>query len=82
MVQKGEVRVCGWVRTVRSQKKFTFIEVDDGSGKIQIVMASDKVGTLVTGASVEISGLVVQGPKSIEIQGETLVTLGPSDMVM
>lgn len=81
MAQKAEVKVCGWVRTVRNQKKYTFIELDDGSGKIQIVMPSEKVGALVTGASVEISGHVAQGPKSLEIQGESLLTIGPSDMV-
>lgn len=75
------VRISGWVRTVRSQKKFTFIELDDGSGKIQIVMPSEKVPPLVTGSSVEVSGSVVQGPKALEVQGDSIITLGSSDMV-
>lgn len=77
-----EVRVCGWVRTMRSQKNYSFIELDDGSGKIQIVIPSNKVGSLVTGASIEVSGQIAQGPKSLEIQAETLTTIGPSDNVI
>lgn len=77
----ASVRISGWVRTVRSQKKFTFIELDDGSGKIQVVMPSDKVPVLVTGSSIEVSGTVVQGPKALEVQGDMIVTIGHSDMV-
>lgn len=79
--EMGKVIVKGWVRTVRQQKKTSFIEVDDGSGYIQVVFPSEKVQNLITGASVHISGELVQGPKALEIQGNSLLTVGSSDSV-
>lgn len=52
-----------WVRTVRDQKKFSFIEINDGSSLsgIQIVAESNidtysEVLKLTTGAAAEITG--------------------------
>lgn len=60
------VKVQGWVRTVRDQKKFSFIEINDGSTLtgIQAVAASDietysEIEKFTTGAAVEVSGTVV-----------------------
>ena len=38
-----EVAVKGWVRTVRSQKNFTFIEVNDGStlSNLQVIVPQE-----------------------------------------
>ena len=81
----------GWVRTVRDQKKFAFIEVNDGSSLtgIQVVAASEiesynEVGKLTTGASVEILGSVIASPgkgQKYEIQADSVKLIGecPSD---
>jgi asparaginyl-tRNA synthetase len=76
-----ESNVIGWVRTVRSQKKYSFVEVDDGSGSIQVVIPSEKIHNLVTGSSVQVKGTVVQGPNAREIQGEHIQVIGNSDVV-
>jgi asparaginyl-tRNA synthetase len=44
-------------------------------------MPSEKVPSLVTGSSIEVSGCIVQGPKALELQGDSIITLGTSDMV-
>lgn len=62
--------ICGWVRTVRDQKSFAFIEVNDGScfSSIQAVADSDiqnykeTLTALSTGAAVAISGEIVKSP--------------------
>lgn len=63
----GEViKICGWVRTLRSQKKNTFIEVNDGSclrGLQAVVeetsqILDDTLKQLSTGCSVEIIGSI------------------------
>lgn len=64
------VVVCGWVKTVRDQKKFAFIELTDGSTMhgIQIVFenTSSEYETLLqkisTGASLRITGKLVESP--------------------
>lgn len=85
------VLVKGWVRTVRDQKKFSFIEINDGSTLkgIQVVAGADiptyeAVGNLTTGAAAEIVGTVVasQGKgQKYEIQAEQVTLVGdcPAD---
>ena len=78
--------VRGWVRTVRDQKKFSFIEVNDGSSLtgIQCVAEADiasysEVEKLSTGAAVEIVGHVAaslgKGQK-YELKAESLLLVG------
>lgn len=66
-VEGQNVRVQGWVRTVRDQKKFAFIEVNDGSSLqgLQVIADAsipsyDQVQALTTGAAVEVVGTVVK----------------------
>jgi OB-fold nucleic acid binding domain len=61
-----QVTVQGWVRTVRDQKKFSFIEINDGSTLtgIQAVAVAEietysEVEKFTTGAAVEVIGTVV-----------------------
>jgi asparaginyl-tRNA synthetase len=62
--------VCGWVRTLREQKNFSFIELNDGStfSNLQIIVDDtmpeykDVLGQLSTGASLSATGLLVQSP--------------------
>ena len=57
------VEVCGWTRTRRSNKAFSFIELNDGSclKNIQVIVQGDldnyaKIEEIGTGTSIKVSG--------------------------
>src|SRR5580704_5923847 len=62
--------ICGWVRTVREQKSFSFLEVNDGStlSSLQIIVEqtvphyAELIKQLSTGASVSVTGTLVESP--------------------
>lgn len=61
-----QIVIKGWVRTIRAQKKFSFIEVNDGSSIINMqviaedsIASYDQVEKLTTGASCEIIGTII-----------------------
>ena len=83
-----KVRICGWVRTLRSQKTFSFLQINDGSSveSLQVVIEdtfpnySSLIKELSTGASVQVTGLVVrsQGKRqTVEMQPENIEIIGP-----
>ncbi|KAK3259052.1 hypothetical protein CYMTET_31932 [Cymbomonas tetramitiformis] len=86
-----EVTVRGWVRTIRNQKTFAFMEVNDGSTLVglQGVIQSDASGydlvsdgAISTGAAVCMKGKVVQSPggkQAIEVAVDTLELIGACD---
>ena len=84
------VTIKGWVRTKREQKGFSFIEVNDGSSMagLQVVMNADLpdyesvVKRLSTGASVEVSGILVPSPgkgQRIEVRADSVIVYGEAD---
>ena len=73
-------RLVGWVRTVRVHKTHSFIDIDDGSGSIQ-VLSNHNVEGLLTGASVSVDGVLVEGPRQREIHAEKIELIGGSDGV-
>ncbi len=62
--------VCGWIRTMREQKSFAFIELNDGStlSSLQIIVDqtvpgyTETIRMLSTGASAAITGELVESP--------------------
>lgn len=85
-----EVTVKGWVRTVRDQKKFAFIEINDGSqlNNLQVVVDGalegyeQILGQLSVGASVAITGTVVKSPaqgQPFELKALQMQVLGTCD---
>jgi asparaginyl-tRNA synthetase len=62
--------VCGWIRTVRDQKNFAFIELNDGStfSNLQIIADAtlpnyeEHMKLLSTGASLAVTGELVKSP--------------------
>jgi asparaginyl-tRNA synthetase len=57
------ITLCGWVRTVRDQKNFAFVEINDGSTLAGFQAIVDHPSSdLTTGASVRIEGVVVESP--------------------
>ena len=74
--------VCGWIRSVRDKKTFMFIELNDGSTlkNLQII-SNDKTlsPSLTTGASISVTGLLVESPgqnQALEMQAETIHIFG------
>ncbi|HSX12093.1 MAG TPA: asparagine--tRNA ligase [Rhabdochlamydiaceae bacterium] len=65
-----QIWVCGWIRSVRSQKTFTFIELNDGSSLSSLQVIAEEtlpnykelLPLLSTGAAVGIQGLLVESP--------------------
>lgn len=64
------ITLCGWVRTVRNQKTFAFVELNDGStlSGIQVVVNDsipsyeESLSKLSTGASIRVEGTLVASP--------------------
>ncbi|MEI6241926.1 MAG: asparagine--tRNA ligase [Chlamydiota bacterium] len=85
-----KVYVCGWIKTARAQKNFTFLEINDGScfANLQIICDSalpfyDKmIVDFTTGASIAVEGIVKESPgqkQSIEIHASAIRVLGTCD---
>jgi len=82
-----QVRVAGWLRTVRNSKEVTFLNVNDGSnlGGIQVVVSADvlqaneEIRRLTTGASVVVTGELTPSPgkgQAVEIVARSVEVLG------
>lgn len=82
--------VKGWIKTVRNQKNFIFVELNDGSSfsNFQVIVEStvkdfDKlVPRLTTGASISVTGGVIESPgqnQLIEMHAQEVVILGDSN---
>lgn len=80
-----EVKVSGWVRTVRSSKELGFLEVNDGTffKGLQIVFNSglsnfEQVAKLGVGSALTITGYLVNSPakgQMFELQAETIIVI-------
>ena len=80
------VLVCGWVRSVRDQKSFAFIELTDGScfSNFQVIADSTMLEGLSTGAAIAATGEIVKSPgnkQKYEMQAKKIRLLGtcPND---
>jgi asparaginyl-tRNA synthetase len=77
-----EITISGWIRTVRDQKTFLFIEINDGStlSNLQIIADNSlKNEKLTTGASVKIRGTLVESPghkQKWELKAQEIALLG------
>lgn len=84
---QDNVTVYGWVRTVRDQKSFAFIEINDGStfGNLQIIVDAkipeyaEVMKQITTGASIRAEGSLVESPgknQSLELQASKITLIG------
>ena len=84
-----QIKVAGWVRTVRNSKNFGFIELNDGScfRSCQIVFEAEKlsnyseIAKLNVGAAVEVCGVVCLTPQMkqpFEIKADEIIVAGSS----
>nr|NGX26730.1 Asparagine--tRNA ligase [Chlamydiota bacterium] len=85
-----EVNIKGWIRSVRKQKTFSFIEMNDGSTltNFQVVFDSShpKYPTLIerlnTGVSISATGKIVSSPgkkQSVEMNVSEIEIIGTCD---
>ncbi|XP_053313877.1 probable asparagine--tRNA ligase, mitochondrial [Spea bombifrons] len=80
-----EIRVQGWVRSVRSQKEVLFLHVSDGSSLegLQIVAEPHlKNSALSFGSSVEVTGSLVRSlhkKQSVELKASDVKVIGRCD---
>lgn len=85
-----EVTIKGWVRTVRNQKTFAFVEINDGStlSNFQVLINADYpkfeslINSLSTGVSVSVKGTLVESPgknQELELQASDVNVLGDCD---
>ena len=90
-----EVTIKGWVRTIRAQKTFAFMEVNDGSqlSNLQVILNANMtnyealIEKIATGASVSVTGILKKSPgkeQSVEIEATICKVIGeaPSDYVL
>ncbi len=86
---QDRIVVCGWVRTRRDSKEFSFLEINDGSclANMQVIIDAtvptyDRISQVSTGASVMITGELVESPgkgQKWEVRGTELTLLGSAD---
>ena len=79
----------GWVKTKRSSKSVSFIQVSDGSTLTDIQVVADEalpgydiVESLTTGCSVSVMGTLVESPgkgQKYEVQAKQIELIGSSD---
>lgn len=85
-----EVNVKGWIRTIRQQKTFTFVEVNDGStlSNFQVIILSSLpdyeniLEKISTGASISVTGQIVESVGSgqkMEMQAHHVEVIGTCD---
>jgi len=86
-----EITVKGWVKTIRNQKTFSFLELNDGStlSNFQVILSPENVkdynqviGEISTGASIAATGTIVESPgknQQVEMQAKEVTVIGKSD---
>jgi len=84
-----EVRIEGWIRTIRDSKNFGFIELNDGTFQknVQIVFENnlsnfEEVKKYSTGSAIRVKGDLVLTPEAkqpFEIKAVEIVSEAPSD---
>ena len=84
-----DLTLCGWIRTRRDSRGFTFLELNDGSclANIQCIVdegtpAFDGMGSANTGAAVQVQGALVASPgkgQQWELRAKNLTVFGLAD---
>ncbi|MBA3603489.1 MAG: asparagine--tRNA ligase [Parachlamydiaceae bacterium] len=86
----SEATVKGWIRTVRNQKSFSFVELNDGStlSNLQVVVSGDLpdyeelIKGLSTGVALAVKGTVVMGQGAtpqVELKAQEITIIGTCD---
>jgi asparaginyl-tRNA synthetase len=83
------ITICGWIRTRRDSKGFSFLSINDGSclANIQAIVddgipGSESISTATTGSSIKVKGQLVESPgkgQSYEIKALEIEVTGTAD---
>ncbi|MGE5196278.1 MAG: asparagine--tRNA ligase, partial [Anaerolineae bacterium] len=84
------IKICGWIRSLREQKTFTFIELNDGSCLHNLQAIAEEgipdyqklIAKLSTGASIGVEGILVESPghkQKWELKVSTIELFGMCD---
>ena len=81
-----QIKINGWVRTVRVSKSFGFIELNDGTffANLQVVFEENldnfaEVAKLIAGSALTVTGILVESPgakQPFELKAEDIVIVG------
>eukprot|EP00029_Vermamoeba_vermiformis_P011878 TRINITY_DN6685_c0_g1_i1.p1 TRINITY_DN6685_c0_g1~~TRINITY_DN6685_c0_g1_i1.p1 ORF type:complete len:485 (-),score=68.68 TRINITY_DN6685_c0_g1_i1:54-1508(-) len=80
-----KIEVKGWVKTLRTKKTVSFIELNDGStiNNLQVVVDPAKLQQHIsTGSCVSVEGVITKpehAEQNIELQCENVTLIGPAD---
>ncbi len=84
-----DILIKGWVRTRRSSKNFSFMEINDGSSLKNIQVIADiklenygKIEKIATGSALSIKGRLVESPgkgQKWEIHADEIEIISPAD---
>ncbi|XP_065268269.1 asparaginyl-tRNA synthetase isoform X6 [Emys orbicularis] len=81
----GDIKVQGWVRSVRSQKEVLFLHINDGSSLESLQVVADPTlehRDLTFGSAVEVQGKLVKSlhrMQNVELKAENIRVVGPCD---
>ncbi|XP_039386930.1 probable asparagine--tRNA ligase, mitochondrial isoform X3 [Mauremys reevesii] len=81
----GDIKVQGWVRSVRSQKQVLFLHINDGSSLESLQVVADpslEHRDLTFGSAVEVQGKLVKSlhrMQNVELKAENIRVVGPCD---
>ena len=88
-VAQSTIILCGWIRTRRDAKDFSFVEINDGSclANMQCIVDTDTtahfgLGEATTGAAVRIIGELVASPgkgQKWEVRAQKVLVYGLAD---
>jgi asparaginyl-tRNA synthetase len=86
--QGQKVRIAGWIKNIRAQKMFGFIDLQDGTAftSLQVVFEAslsnfDEVSKYRVGSSIDVEGTVVLTPEAkqpFEVKATRITLLGDS----
>ncbi|XP_062983336.1 asparaginyl-tRNA synthetase isoform X1 [Elgaria multicarinata webbii] len=82
-----DIKVQGWVRSIRSQKEILFVHVNDGSSLESLQVVADprlEPREMTFGSSVEVQGKLIKSPhkkQNVELVAENIRVVGPCDVL-
>ncbi|WP_300552189.1 amino acid--tRNA ligase-related protein, partial [Desulfovibrio sp.] len=86
---QASITICGWIRTRRDAKEFSFVELNDGSclGNMQCIVdagttAHAQLDQAATGAAISVTGELVASPgkgQMWEIRAQSVTVFGLAD---
>jgi asparaginyl-tRNA synthetase len=88
--QNQKTEVCGWLKTKRDAKGFSFLEINDGSclANLQVIISHDlpdyekTISKATTGCSLIAKGLIKESPakgQTIELHADSVQVIGWAD---